>query len=250
MTDAQRYRNEFARRSFLEIADYDYIAARLLFKNHCYEQSMITAQQSIEKYLKAILLFQAVKPKDLKKYNHNLEAILDNSSAIESLEITVDTLNFIKALNGVEGLRYLTDSYFLRGNFLKSLDKAVFELRVYCSFGSKPFVPWHEIKDVITKYQNGRLVFGGELEKVIKADDSSTHFSAQERFKLKKILFWKNSILTGKIYTTNEMFRSKVAPLDETGVLSSAGEPVDQSMYDAIHEYVRLPKSIRNRFNR
>lgn len=248
MTNEQRYRNEFARRSFLEIADYDYVSARILFKYHCYEQCMVTSQQSIEKYLKAILLFQSVKPKNSNRPNHNLGVLMAECLSINNLVLSEDTMKFIKALNGVENIRYLTNSYFLRGDLLRLLDKVVFELRVYCSYGSNKVAPLYKNINAISKYQNGRLVFGGNLEKIIKAKADSNHFSNKERLKLKKILFWKNSMLTGEVYTTDEMYRAKVAPLEQTGIINSDGVSIDHAIYEAIEEYVYLPKSTKNLF--
>lgn len=61
--------NNFARISFLNIADYDYISARTLFRNGLFDQFLTLSSQAIEKYLKTILLYNRVKN---NKSSHNL----------------------------------------------------------------------------------------------------------------------------------------------------------------------------------
>lgn len=52
-----RFINSFARQSFRDQADRDYVAARLACRYELYRQFLWASQQAIEKYLKAILLY-------------------------------------------------------------------------------------------------------------------------------------------------------------------------------------------------
>lgn len=63
-------RNDFITKSFRDTADRDYISARILHRHKLVEQFLWMALQTIEKYLKAILLFADVPTKEL---NHNLK---------------------------------------------------------------------------------------------------------------------------------------------------------------------------------
>ncbi|MCA1796649.1 MAG: HEPN domain-containing protein [Geobacteraceae bacterium] len=49
--------NDFATRSFRDVADQDYIAARLSYRHGLYPQFHWQSLQALEKYLKAILLY-------------------------------------------------------------------------------------------------------------------------------------------------------------------------------------------------
>ncbi len=53
-------------------ADKDYISARLCYQNGLLENFLWDAQQCLEKYLKAIALFQKI---DVKNSEHNLEEL-------------------------------------------------------------------------------------------------------------------------------------------------------------------------------
>jgi len=52
-----RLLNEFALRSFRDVADGDYIAARMAYRAELLVQAFWASQQALEKYLKSILLF-------------------------------------------------------------------------------------------------------------------------------------------------------------------------------------------------
>ena len=55
--DLQVVLNTFASDIFRRQADFDYIAARANYRMHLRQQFLWSAQQAMEKYLKAILLF-------------------------------------------------------------------------------------------------------------------------------------------------------------------------------------------------
>src|SRR5688572_4958760 len=53
--------NNFAVRSFRDVADGDYIAARLSFRSQLIPQFLWQSLQAIEKYLKCILVLNRIK---------------------------------------------------------------------------------------------------------------------------------------------------------------------------------------------
>lgn len=60
MGDIEAYINDFATHSFRHPADMDYIAARAAYRMELYPQFMCAGLQTIEKYLKAILIYNRV----------------------------------------------------------------------------------------------------------------------------------------------------------------------------------------------
>jgi HEPN domain-containing protein len=58
--DPETLLKDFAFRSFFEIADGDYIAARTLYRAKLLPQFLSASQQALEKYLKYILLLNRI----------------------------------------------------------------------------------------------------------------------------------------------------------------------------------------------
>ena len=73
--------NTFASDVFRRQADFDYVAARANYKMQLRQQFLWSAQQSIEKYLKAILLFNGKSARypagSRKEFGHKLTALVD-----------------------------------------------------------------------------------------------------------------------------------------------------------------------------
>lgn len=56
---------ETARFCFRDVADNDYLSARILFRFGFIQQAYWFSEQAVEKYLKAILLFNEISTKNL-----------------------------------------------------------------------------------------------------------------------------------------------------------------------------------------
>jgi len=69
MDEDTPYINDFANRSFRDHADQDYIMARIAYLKEFDQQFRWCALQALEKYLKAILLYNRVSAKGI---GHNL----------------------------------------------------------------------------------------------------------------------------------------------------------------------------------
>lgn len=175
-TEARIYLNDCATRSFRDVADQDYIAARLCYCSSLMLQFVWIAQQAVEKYLKAILLYNGKKTLDL---GHDLERALRRVDAIKHIDFVLSDPSraFIKYINQQGVNRYLEHPHYTRGLELQKLDKCVWELRLYCR------VLDYELKGVgsmlkidlrgihrwrASDEQHKFGLFGGFLERVLK----------------------------------------------------------------------------------
>jgi len=178
-------KNAFAQQSFRDVADYDYIAARTLYKNQCFDQFLYFTQQCIEKYLKAILLFNDKKH---ISSSHNLEPIMQKVLEIKGIILDKDTKEFINDINGLDNVRYLSCPFWADGEILLKLDKAVFDLRIFCKNKTLlPSVNNSKNKNKLGKYyqKSGKVIFSGELERIL--ENKSDKYK-----KLRENLIWKN----------------------------------------------------------
>lgn len=187
-----RYVNAFATQSFRDQADRDYIAARLACRHELFPQFLWASHQAIEKYLKAILLYNRIKA---TKARHDLALAL---SLTENLPFKIDlssrSREFIAHLAKVGEFRYIDIPFHVYGYILIDLDLAVWEIRRYCQvlnvFGKK--LPPAEQKlldsalsDLAGSNSEPRHKFrlqGGLLEKVL---DERNHPS-------RSALLWHN----------------------------------------------------------
>ena len=92
--------NDFAIRSFRDIADADYIAARMACRATLLTQFLWASQQAVEKYLKCILLLNRIPANEVL---HDLEKALAkiNESGQLAMDLTAETKNFIEMLDEI-----------------------------------------------------------------------------------------------------------------------------------------------------
>ncbi|SRR6266545_7434433 len=129
--------NDFAVRSFRDIGDGDYIAARMACRAALVTQFLWASQQTVEKYLKCILLLNRV---EAKKARHDLRKAVRKikGSGKISLKLTRGTEAFIEMLDDYGQFRYFEVSSFAFGAQLIRLDRAAWELRRYCTLAEEP----------------------------------------------------------------------------------------------------------------
>lgn len=127
MTD--RLLNEFALRSFRDVADGDYIAARMAYRAELLLQAFWASQQALEKYLKGILLFRRIP---YIKRTHSLTKLLEKLEPTFALDLSTGARRFITFINEWDVDRYFTFPYLSDGDQLFKLDEAVWEVRRYC----------------------------------------------------------------------------------------------------------------------
>lgn len=112
--------DDFATRCFRDTADQDYIAARLTYRAALIPQFHWLALQSIEKYLKAVLLYNRVKATQI---GHDLKKALTACKRLPfELSLSESTHSFIRHVNTFGPFRYLENSYYTFGPKLVQLD--------------------------------------------------------------------------------------------------------------------------------
>jgi HEPN domain-containing protein len=123
---------DFVNRSFRDIADQDYVAARVIYRANLPFQFLWAAEQCLEKYLKAVFLFSG---QSVRRYGHNIDIQLRELSArIPDIPFRLPPTvgQFIDYIAKQGNNRYFTSSHFLVGNELLVLDMSVWVLRRYC----------------------------------------------------------------------------------------------------------------------
>jgi HEPN domain-containing protein len=213
--------NDFAFRSFLKSGDQDYVAARLSYKAKLSYPFLWQSQQAIEKYLKCILLLNRIHA---KRVGHDLDAALaaiHNSGQVE-LGLTPSTKNLIDELNQFGQYRYLEVSYVASSWGIVQLDRAVWELRRFCTFN----LDFRKLKlvkgQVAPKY---RL----ETELLEKIYDDKHHPARPG-------LVWNNAFIGGR---SRKIVRMR-------GWMDMVNAPLDMhpEIMDELLKYVHLPSSL------
>lgn len=125
-----RYLNSFATQSFRDQADRDYIAARLACRYELFPQFLWSSQQALEKYLKAILLYNRVRATQVR---HDInEAMRLTAKLPFKIELSKRSEKFIDFIATYGEYRYLDVPFHVHGHVLVDLDLTVWELRRYC----------------------------------------------------------------------------------------------------------------------
>lgn len=125
-----RHINEFASRCFRDMADRDYIAARMACRAQLMPQFLWSAQQAIEKYLKYILLVNRIKATSVR---HDIQrALALTEEASFKIDLSPQSRKFIDHVAAFGEYRYLDVSYAVHGYALVDVDRAVWDLRRYC----------------------------------------------------------------------------------------------------------------------
>jgi hypothetical protein len=181
-TTKDRQLNQFAIRSYRDVADADYIAARLAYRAQLPVQFLWASQQALEKYLKFILFLERVK---VEKLGHNLAPPLN---AIEDaglvLDLTKGTQKFIREIDRVGRFRYMEVSFVVWWHWILSLDRAVWELRRFCTSDPRP----RSLKLVDGEIAPRYRIDSGYLEKVLNDKQNSA----------REYLLWHNGFVGKK----------------------------------------------------
>ncbi len=163
----QEVLNDFAIESFRKTADQDYIAARMSYKAGLVEPFLWSALHAIEKYLKAILLFNSVSA---KKGGHDIEELLCRVKKIKNVDLGLpkNVENFIKYLNQYGENRYFEGCALLEQYALDNLDETIWYIRRCCHYDSYPHLP--KIPPAQQVQNPKRCDMSGFLEEVIKKE--------------------------------------------------------------------------------
>jgi hypothetical protein len=213
--------NDFAVRCFRDIGDADYIAARMACRGALVMQFLWASQQAVEKYLKGILLLNRIPAKDVR---HDLGKALSriNGSGKLTLDLTQGTREFITMLDECGQYRYFEVSNVAFGADLVTLDRAVWELRRYCTLAKEP--PQARLRDGFAAPQV--RIPGGYLEKVI---DNKKDLAREP-------LLWQNGFFGKRARKTvrlKKWFQAHNAPLY-----------LNPHILDEVLKYVYLPRDV------
>lgn len=192
MTSKDALINDFASRSFRDLADQDYIAARMAYRLHLDQQFLWCALQAVEKYLKAILIYNRVSAKGL---GHDLGKALIRVKGVKDLGfgLPADVERFVKYVSDYGADRYLSYPTHLQQEAFLMLDKTVWNIRRYCFFMRQVVNVRGAKKDLFevnrqratsshfANHPHKYRLFGGYLEKIIKKKGASY-----------EALVWKN----------------------------------------------------------
>jgi hypothetical protein len=185
--------NDFISRSFRDVADKDYITARILHRYNLDPQFLWAALQAIEKYLKGILLYNRVSTKGL---SHDIAKGLERLSRIKDIpfQIPDDVKTFITYLNREGANRYFEHPAFVMGREIFDLDRTVWHFRRYCYWMRGPRalgagqggetlpLAIQDVHSVSEQQAHKYRIAGGYLEAVL----------AKRESELRKHLVWKN----------------------------------------------------------
>jgi HEPN domain-containing protein len=172
-----RFVDAFGTQSFRDQADRDYIAARLACRHELFPQFLWSSHQAIEKYLKAILLYNRVKANQV---GHDLAQALSLTQSLPfEIKLSKRSRKFVSHLAEVGEFRYIDVPFHVYGHILVDLDLAVWEVRRYCQvldvFGKQLPLEGQKLldaawSDLARSETNPRYKFrlhGGLLEKII-----------------------------------------------------------------------------------
>jgi hypothetical protein len=243
ISDIQIKLNNIATYCFRDIADNDYISARVLFRYELIHQAYWCSLQSIEKYLKAILLFNG---KSVKNISHDIEEPIKTIKAISEIEFYLpkDVISFLRILNNEGNNRYFEYPYAFENLSLFKLDKTVWHIRRYCFCltGSTTvddedvdLLPFNlaKVQDKIyIKYPHKYELVHGELEKILN-----------ERKSIKrKQLIWKNIYYGQRRKGTIKVNRNSWV----------AGNPphfLEENIFNDVSGYIKFSKPVIEYFS-
>lgn len=236
---------QIAKEGFRDAADYDYIGARVSFRLHLRDQFYWSALQAVEKYLKAILLFNGVKVKDL---SHEPKIIYDriiNKTPL-NLSLTPEQIQLLLVLEKFGNNRYRTECSDLGMDVLFEFDQLIWTIRHYArSTYLKPFCEdkseWlaknllpTNVQDIPTVNQ----LTDGELEKILGQETTAQH--RQEIIWCNRYFGWaENATQMPDIehLSSNTPIYKRDWFLKETNTVN-----YQKSLSDAVADFVKFPK--------
>lgn len=209
--------NEFAIRSFRDEADGDYIAARFALRSELTSQYLWSSQQAMEKYLKCIILMNRIEHPNKRWYKPSVGLDAIERSGKLSLGLTEPTTAFLHYLDRYGEVRYFERSYHASMHDLVKLDRAVWELRRFCTLAPEPRMSVLRHHEPVPKV---RLV-RGRLEEILDKRDHPA----------RRALLWGNGFFGGRrrdVVSLPNRFEIKNAPL---GMHSHIVEEVSKYVY-------------------
>lgn len=233
--------DRFIERSFRDVADADYIAARICWRRQLGHQFFWMALQAVEKYLKGILLFHR---QPVHKLSHELEQGLMNVKKLPGIDLKLkpEVEKFLHILNEQGQNRYFEWNLMLRGQEILLLDELVWYLRVRCvtianevkQRDGKVIWTLQEHLKKVGNHQPGKNVSHivipfGKLEQILSGKSEA-----------RRDLVWKNFFF-GSRYKSHIKFRPQVR-------FESSSVVVYPEIFQELDKLVRFPKKVREHF--
>lgn len=230
---------EIARFCFRNVADNDYLSARILFRFGLDHQAYWFSEQAVEKYLKSILLFNELKTKSI---GHDLGKALTKVKEIPNInfELPKDVEEVIMELNNEGNNRYFEYPYFFGDlNYVK-LDRMVWYIRRYCVPIGWPF----KLDDKEIDLQQFEITVANQ-EKYLK---NPSKYSFADKGVLEKILKDKKSIKRKHLVWKNLYFGAKqkrtIRKLEKSFSFGKPPHFTDHYELKKLEEYVYFSKEI------
>jgi HEPN domain-containing protein len=232
--------NDFAIRSFRDVADEDYIAARLAFRARLIPQFLWGSLQALEKYLKCILVLNRIPA----SRGHDLGEILAEleKNKLFELRLSAQTKKFVEFLDTYGRHRYFESSWYVMGGEIVDLDRAVWEVRRYARImryefhgkdGAKvnalPIELTHNT-EAESRHPQDFHIMGGRLESILEKKDHPA----------REPLVWQNGFF-GSSHRKSVCLQSGI---------QAANSPLTlhPELLDEVLKYVWLPKDVREAY--
>lgn len=234
---------DYVNRSFRDVADKDYITARIAHRYELDQQFLWLALQSIEKYLKAILLYSG---KSTKEIGHSIVKAYEEVLKISDIEwdFPEDIAGFVRYLNEEGNNRYFEFPYRKKETALLELDRTVWFIRRYCFNLRKTY-----------KRQNGTTVDFFPI--YIPIIQSEKTFANPNKYRLPEqgfieVLLKGKSALRDHLVWNNPYYGTyKKKILRVCSMRTSFGNPAHfllPEIFDDLDKVVRFSKPVRTYF--
>lgn len=228
MTDADRLRNitqqdrqlnSWAFGSFRDIADGDYIAARMACRAQLAQQFLWASQQALEKYLKCALFIRRIPAHGVR---HNLAPALKLlTDAGVGFTLTERSQKFIERVDRMGQFRYMEVSQWVDWHWIVPLDQTVWEVRRFSTLD--PVATRATL--VEGKWAPRVMIVGGRLERILSKRENPA----------REPLLWHNGYFGRGRRTI--MVRSGITSVNSPLLHTTA-------LLDEIVKYAYLPKDV------
>lgn len=246
--------NNYAIRSFCDIADKDYIMARIAYRKGAdfSTQFLWASLQGIEKYLKAILLLNRISYKSTK---HDLVDLLQKVENIKGLKFSLpkEIKKFIEYISTYGDNRYFDRSYYLDYSALRLLDETVWHIRPYC-FCTTLCICNSTKCDKMTTMQGCRSNSPNEVQRKLKCLRKKQHLSykyfggflrevIEKRLSSYDDLVWKNCFF-GRVKKKNNLFRRVGYSANPTYLVGN----VRYDLFNELDGWIFFPSKVKKMF--
>lgn len=224
MIENQDLINDYAQQSLRYTADEDYISARMSYRVGLIEPFLWSSLHAIEKYLKAILLFNK---KSVKNFSHDIVKLANAVKEIDDLDLRLpnEAESFIKYINEFGANRYFEGAACLEECALDSLDEVVWYIRRYCydrsayERGKLQIIEPSALEDNPKEYK----LSSGLLEKIIK-----------EKSRAYRYLVWDNYFFGEQKVNRNNIRKKQI----KFSIINPTLAFFGQEAFDILNEHI------------